>query len=442
MGKNGKFLIYLIFFLLLIIGSALIFISLDDKAIFREETQIWKKLDFNENKYAQFELENEKHSLVIESIQNDSIEITIQSDPIKLNLQLGESKKVDLNADNIYDLYVRFHSLVNGEPEIYIKEIIQEEEIIKGYVQEDPVTLGCIEDWACVEWEAEILEAENIYSCTETRTCKDLNLCGTEKDRPSEERECEINEKNFENQSKEASKENSYETPEESNEKCEICENCKAGYEFSLSESLTCIECLVSWVDDEQTYCNNGFICEDYKCVPEKCSKNSDCTNFCEGCIEEKQSCYHGRCINCDDFWGINCAEGYECSFGECESLTPIVEPDENENDCEICENCLSGKETYGYKTLNQADYDTKTCFECLSEWINGKNTYCKEGFICENYECIDSECTTDLDCQYCEGCIEGTQSCYHGRCVDCSFVGSIGCADGYQCHFGECIED
>jgi len=52
-------------------------------------------------------------------------------------------------------------------------------------VDEGDINPGCEEDWSCSEWS----------SCTnsiQTRTCSDINECGTESNKPGEQQACEV----------------------------------------------------------------------------------------------------------------------------------------------------------------------------------------------------------------------------------------------------------
>lgn len=61
-----------------------------------------------------FSLNNIGHTLTINSINQDNIDLTITSTPIKLNLKLQETKRVDLNEDNMDDLSIKLESILPG----------------------------------------------------------------------------------------------------------------------------------------------------------------------------------------------------------------------------------------------------------------------------------------------------------------------------------------
>ncbi|HVY01834.1 MAG TPA: S8 family serine peptidase [Candidatus Nanoarchaeia archaeon] len=70
-----------------------------------------------------FDLKSSKHTLTVNSIGKDYVNITIRSDPIKLTLGIGQSIKLNLTSAEFYDLYVKLENIVNGKAEITIQTI-------------------------------------------------------------------------------------------------------------------------------------------------------------------------------------------------------------------------------------------------------------------------------------------------------------------------------
>ncbi|MDO8622704.1 MAG: DUF1554 domain-containing protein [archaeon] len=68
-------------------------------------------------------LDNTQHTLTVNSIGSNYAEITIQSEPIKLKLNVGEEKKLNLNSLDHYDLYVKLENISNNKANITIKTI-------------------------------------------------------------------------------------------------------------------------------------------------------------------------------------------------------------------------------------------------------------------------------------------------------------------------------
>jgi hypothetical protein len=81
-----------------------------------------------------FESKGEDHVLEVGNISEEKVKITISSNPITFEINVGESKKVDLDSDGNYDLEVLFESYSSYRGNFVltsIDETIIEEEIIE-----------------------------------------------------------------------------------------------------------------------------------------------------------------------------------------------------------------------------------------------------------------------------------------------------------------------
>jgi len=161
-GVGVLFVIGLIIFLLAFIGP---------KEISERDFSLGISVELKENKDVEFSIDEEKHKITVESINPNSVDIVIQSDPISSNLKVGEEKKFDLDGDGIYDLSVRLNKIEDGKADIYILKISE---------------AICEEIWVCDQWSACVGEQQN-------KICTDNNNCGTEENKPSpESRACQI----------------------------------------------------------------------------------------------------------------------------------------------------------------------------------------------------------------------------------------------------------
>lgn len=88
----------------------------------------------SQNDKISFNLENKIHELKINYITNESVSITVSSEPITLKLKINESKKINLNNDNYYDLSIYLRNILksseNLEAVLIIKEINETIKII------------------------------------------------------------------------------------------------------------------------------------------------------------------------------------------------------------------------------------------------------------------------------------------------------------------------
>lgn len=69
---------------------------------------------------------NEDHHVGVKKVTITSATIEIASTPVEIILDVGETAKVDVDEDGIYDIYVILNNIVDGKADITIKKIIQE----------------------------------------------------------------------------------------------------------------------------------------------------------------------------------------------------------------------------------------------------------------------------------------------------------------------------
>ncbi len=90
-----------------------------------EDTTLQKgyNKNFNLNEKLSFTINNQNHSLQLNKIINNSINITIRSEPINLILKIGEEEKLNLTSLEYYDLVVKLESIKGTKANISIKKI-------------------------------------------------------------------------------------------------------------------------------------------------------------------------------------------------------------------------------------------------------------------------------------------------------------------------------
>ena len=79
------------------------------------------------NSIAKFAFDGAYHTIKVTKIGADYVTLQIASDPVTITLKLLESKKLDLNDDNYYDLYVKLNEIKSSKAYLtvkYIHEII------------------------------------------------------------------------------------------------------------------------------------------------------------------------------------------------------------------------------------------------------------------------------------------------------------------------------
>jgi subtilisin family serine protease len=70
--------------------------------------------------------EAKQHTLTLNNVGKDFINLTIQSDPIKLDLIVGQSVKMNVTSPDYYDLYIKLEDIQNNKAEITIQTIYEE----------------------------------------------------------------------------------------------------------------------------------------------------------------------------------------------------------------------------------------------------------------------------------------------------------------------------
>lgn len=71
-----------------------------------------------------------RHTLTVNSVGADHVNITIRSDPIRLTLGIGQSAKLNLTSASFYDLLVRLESITAGKARITIQTINEPKEVM------------------------------------------------------------------------------------------------------------------------------------------------------------------------------------------------------------------------------------------------------------------------------------------------------------------------
>ncbi len=162
--------VFLGIFVFALIAILIFFLIRSSNTISGNKLTQGASVDLAEKGEVKFKINGEEHKVIIDSIQEDSVDITIQSDPISATLNIGETEKFDLDSDDTYDLLIKLKNITNQKADLYIKKISE---------------AICTEDWQCEDWSDCVNE-------TQTRVCEDLNDCGTEEEKSDESQECEI----------------------------------------------------------------------------------------------------------------------------------------------------------------------------------------------------------------------------------------------------------
>jgi subtilisin family serine protease len=66
---------------------------------------------------------NVQHTMTLDYIGTNSVNLTIRSDPITLSLGVGQSAKLNLSSAEYYDLYIKLNSITNNKADLVIQTI-------------------------------------------------------------------------------------------------------------------------------------------------------------------------------------------------------------------------------------------------------------------------------------------------------------------------------
>lgn len=118
----------------------------------------------SEKQMIKFDLKEEKHNLIVDAILNTSINITLQSTIIKTRINVGQTRRFDLDDDEKEDLSIMLNNITEGKANLSFKKI-------------------CFENWTCGNW-------TGCINHNQTRICTDSGNCGAEENKPEDTQEC------------------------------------------------------------------------------------------------------------------------------------------------------------------------------------------------------------------------------------------------------------
>ncbi len=78
------------------------------------------------NYKVKFSVDSENHTLNVDSVGENSVNITISSEPQTKTLFIGDEVKFELDGDNVYDFSVKLNSISGGGAELLMKTISEE----------------------------------------------------------------------------------------------------------------------------------------------------------------------------------------------------------------------------------------------------------------------------------------------------------------------------
>jgi len=91
--------------------------------ITEKESNIGYNKKLGKNDKIKFLKNNITHTLTVKKIENDYVNLTIQSNPVNFILNNNQEIKLNLSSDRFYDVYVKLNSIENNKANITLKTI-------------------------------------------------------------------------------------------------------------------------------------------------------------------------------------------------------------------------------------------------------------------------------------------------------------------------------
>ena len=140
--KNKLLKLLVMFFGIIFTGMLIVSIvflagGFSSNEISQQGLIIGASLSLKENNSVKFKVGEEDHSLDVNSVGKDSVEVIIRSDPIYITLKINEIREIDLDRDGKSDLRIKLINIQEGKAIIAVKHI--ENEV-------------CAENWKCSDW--------------------------------------------------------------------------------------------------------------------------------------------------------------------------------------------------------------------------------------------------------------------------------------------------
>lgn len=335
--KKKIWLWMLVPILIIVIAAAFFYFNFSSKTISDSEFSQGVNFQLKENREAKFTLDGQRHTITINSIGSDSVTLTIQSNPIQINMGVGEIKKFDLDDDNFYDIQVKLNKIEEGIPEIYIKKIHESINLINS----DDIILDILlpkESYEISEevsgeyylkYQGEPFEGA-VISCSPNSCSKtvgmidDIDFNNTEKTNYLKTALTDIFYSNG-NYTYSIHIYNCEKIDDEFN--TEDCGN--GGWPPTID-----IEDIISAVSPIKSKSKNIIVTGE-ESAP-KCTNNNDCIQTCSNCESGTYICasssdpsINQKCVECTSDY--NCIEGYECESNICVVEEQEEEPEENQ---------------------------------------------------------------------------------------------------------------
>jgi len=229
----------------------------------------------------------------------------------------------------------------------------------------------CIESWSCTQW-------SDCIDNQQTRSCTDVNACGTILNKPSEVNSCSI-------------------------------EECVEEWDCTVFGDCECVG------GCKEVYQGNNPPCLTI-------TNKQDCINYGD-CYWEEQVCEQTR--TCEDLNMCDTSENKPNLVQACEpDCNPITEVcDGLDNDCDgeidednVCGICTEGEtKQCGVSDLGECSYGTQTCTD--GQWNDCVGNVNPVDEVCDG---LDNDCDNNIDEGVLNSCVNYDDCTVYQTCEEC----------------------
>jgi hypothetical protein len=320
------------------------------KCLNAQKTQIAdveKEFAINPKDSISFKLNDEDHLIEVEDIVDDSVKLNIYSEPKRVTLAVGQSKKIDFGSNNINDIYIRFLRLSEGKPIFGIKSLEKSSKLtievtgLKNTYQKGEPFSGEYK----IKYSGKPFEGIILF--TRSKVGFDKNLSELISGRISSDRINEFMKMIFNIGAFRLNEQGHYTAADYFFE--------DGIYEYSISvyscDAITSTldkECFTATEDELTGVSPLKTVTKKIKVQggknPSECIKTEDCTTTCAGCEDGRQICdmFSERCVDC--LTDNQCKTGYKCKNHTCVSWECDSNIDCNDNDVSTKDMCNNFK--------------------------------------------------------------------------------------------------
>jgi hypothetical protein len=382
--KSKKILLLLIPVFVIIVGGVIfLFMNSSSEIISDTEFSQGITLLLKEDKEAKFVIDNEEHTIKVNSVGSDSVNLIIQSNPIQVDIKVGEEKKFDLDEDGFYDIQIKLKNINDGIPEIYIKKIYESSYVETSIIVPDDIILDIILPKLSYEIDEEVngdyyLKYQGVpfkgavISCDHSGCSKAVGMID----------DIDFNDPAKINYLKSALKDTFYYNGTYTYSiYLYDCKDIEAGLNVdgcggSIQDNSNIINNILEGVTPLKSKSKSIIVTGENEEYEPECTNNDDCTQTCTNCDDGSYVCAYSsdplinkKCVECINYF--SCKDGYGCV----DNICIVEECGPNHLDLCLDETTCTNAEGYWYNEecngVEQVIYtvtNPDTILDCYNE--------------------------------------------------------------------------